>query len=54
MTRTYAGEEGFNAHDDRPFGIQSSPEEAERLDALERRNAEAGFDLYGSPLEEPS
>lgn len=52
MTRTYSGEAGFSAQDDRPFGIQGSSEEAERIDALEARLREAGFDLFGSPLEE--
>ena len=46
------GEDGFSAQDTRPFGIQGSPEEAERIDALERRMAEAGLDLFGSPLPE--
>jgi hypothetical protein len=54
MTRDLAGEAGFSAQDTRPYGIQGSPGEADRIDALERRNAEAGLDLFGSPLEEPS
>jgi hypothetical protein len=46
-----SGEVGFDAQDERPFGIQGSPGEAERLDDLERRWAEVGCDLWGFPKE---
>jgi hypothetical protein len=51
MNRPQHGEAGFSAQDNRPYGIQGTPEEADRIDALEARLREAGLDLFGSPLD---
>jgi hypothetical protein len=54
VNRSQHGEAGFSAQDNRPYGIQGTPEEADRIDALEARLREAGLDLFGSPLRESS
>jgi hypothetical protein len=52
VNRSQHGEAGFSAQDTRPYGIQGTPEEADRIAALEARLHEAGLDLFGSPLRE--